>query len=256
MSELVLADFSDRIGIVTLNRAERHNSLVPELLQGILQTLDDLRRQPELRAVVLQANGRSFSTGGDVRAFYNHLQDIEAYAQTVVGLLNQVILAFLDFPVPIVAAVHGIVTGGSLGLVLASDIVLVAPEANFTPYYSAVGYSPDGGWTALLPTLIGARRAAEVLMLNQTITADQAVAWGVGSRIVAAGQVRQEARAVAGRIAGQAAGSVRSAKRLLATGDPRVAIRLEEERQHFVRQIATAEAREGMVAFLERGSGR
>lgn len=255
MTPLVFTDLADCIGTVTLNRPERHNSLVPELLQDILQALEDLGRRPELRAVVFQANGRSFSTGGDVRAFYDHIQDIETYARTVVGLLNQVILAFLDFPVPIVTAVHGIVTGGSLGLVLASDVVVIAPEASFTPYYTVVGFSPDGGWTALLPTVIGGKRAAEILMLNETITAEQAVASGLASRIVPLDRVRQEARAIAGRIAEQPTGSVHAIKRLLWAGDHRIATRLEEECEQFVRQITTVEARQGMITFLE-GAGR
>lgn len=256
MSPLVLTDFADHVGTLTLNRPERHNSLVPELLRGLLDALDDLNRRPDLRAVVLQANGRSFSTGGDVRAFYDHLDEIEGYAQTIVGLLNQVILGLLRFPVPIVTAVHGIVTGGSLGLVLASDIVLVAPEAGFTPYYTVVGYSPDGGWTALLPTVIGTKRAAEVLMLNQTITAEQAAAWGLANRIVPLDRIRHEARLIAAAMASQPAGSVRSIKRLLWADDPHVAERLEEERRRFVEQITTDEARRGMVAFLERASRR
>ena len=61
--------------------------------------------------------------------FYDHLDDLEAYARTIVGLLNRVILALVELPVPAVAAVHGIVTGGSLGLVLGCDVVLVAPQA-------------------------------------------------------------------------------------------------------------------------------
>ena len=119
------------------------------------------------------------------------------YAQEVVGLLNEVILALIDLPVPVVACVHGPVTGGSLGLVLAADLILVAPEASFTPYYSVIGPSPDGGWTAMLPAVIGEKRAAAVLMLNETISAEQAVAWGMAQRIVPGDVIRDEAQRVA-----------------------------------------------------------
>jgi hypothetical protein len=123
VNPLVLLDRSGPVAILTLNRPERHNSLVPPLLHEMLAALETIRTQSAARAVVLQANSRSFSTGGDVRGFYNHIDALETYANTIVGLLNRVILALLDLPVPIVAAVHGIVTGGSLGLVLAADIV-------------------------------------------------------------------------------------------------------------------------------------
>lgn len=252
MTDLVLTEVAGSVATLTLNRPERHNSLVPELLHGILAGLDDLREEPALRALVLQANGRSFSTGGDVRAFWQHKDDVEAYAEEIVGRLNQVILALIDFPVPVVAAVHGIVTGGSLGLVLASDVVLVAPEATFTPYYATVGFSPDGGWTALLPHVIGQKRAAGVLLRDQTITAEQAVEWSIALRIVPAGDIRREARTAARSIAEQKAGSVAHTKRLLWADRNAIAARLEEERRHFVQQITTDEARQGMQAFLEK----
>jgi 2-(1,2-epoxy-1,2-dihydrophenyl)acetyl-CoA isomerase len=150
--------------------------------------------------------------------------------------------------------VHGIVTGGSLGLVLASDMVLVAPEASFTPYYSIVGFSPDGGWTAMLPLLIGQKRASEILMLNRTITAEQAVQWELANQIVAADRIRDEARAVAESIAQKKRGSIQRTKRLLWQDADALAARLEEERARFCEQIVTAEAREGMEAFLKRAA--
>ncbi len=252
MSNLVLSEVDGNVATLTLNRPERHNSLIPELLSDFLAILEAWQNRPDLRAMVLQANGRSFSTGGDVRAFDEHRADIAAYSNQVVGLLNRVILALIDFPVPSVAAVHGIVTGGSIGFVLASDIVLVAPEATFTPYYTTVGFSPDGGWTALLPSLIGAKRAAEAMLIDQTITADQAVAWGMVNRIVPADRIHEEAQAVAASITRQLPGSVQRTKRLLGGDRNLIAARLDDERKKFVEQIESAEARDGMTAFLQR----
>lgn len=256
MPNLVLLETYNHIATLTLNRPERHNSLVPELLREMLNALEELGAQAETRALVLQANGRSFSTGGDVQAFYDHRDNIEPYAREIVGLLNQVIVTMVRLPLPIVAAVHGIVTGGSLGLVLASDIVLVAPEASFTPYYSVVGFSPDGGWTAMLPAIIGPKRASEILMLNQTLTAEQAMPWGLANRIVARDQIRDQARAVAEAIAAKNYGSVQRAKRLLWQDADALAARLEKERARFCEQIVTVEAREGMEAFLRRAINR
>jgi 2-(1,2-epoxy-1,2-dihydrophenyl)acetyl-CoA isomerase len=247
------------VAVLTLNRAERHNSLVPELLMELLQALRELADQADVRCVVLQANGRSFSTGGDVRAFYEHRDDLSDYAYHIVGLLNWVILALVELPVPVVAAVHGIVTGGSMGLVLGCDVVLVAPEASFTPYYSIVGFSPDGGWTAMLPTIIGSKRSAEALLRNLSISAEQAVAWGIASLVVPADRIHDEALAVAQDIAAKKPGSIRHTKRLLSLAccDPSpgsgqgLAARLEAERARFVEQIVTEEARQGIAAFLE-----
>ncbi len=250
MSELVLLERVGAVAVLTLNRAERHNSLVPELLEEMLAALKGSGAQPGVRAVVLQANGRSFSTGGDVRGFYEHRDDLETYAGEIVGLLNRVILAMIELPVPIVAAVHSIVTGGSMGLVLGSDIVLVAPEANFTPYYSVVGFSPDGGWTALLPSVIGLKRTGEILMRNGTISAEQAVAWGLASRVVAADRIREEALSTAQDLAAMKAGSIGHTKATLGPACYDLEARLETERARFVQQIVTEEARQGIASFL------
>ena len=252
MEQLVLTDRFDSIGVLTLNRVSRHNSLVPDLLREMLAGLESFAQDPGVRAVLLNANGRTFSTGGDLLGFYDHLDDITEYAREVVGLLNEVVLAMIALPVPIVAAVHGLVTGGSLGLVLASDIVLIAPEASFTPYYSVVGFSPDGGWTAVLPGLIGSKRAAGILMENSTITAEQAAAWGIATRLVPGEEIQAEAKRTAQAVAGMQPGSIRNTKRLLAAQREALASRLEAERTRFAAQIGTRETQAQMTAFLQK----
>lgn len=236
---------------VTLDRPFRHNSLVPELLEELAEAWAAAAGDPDVRCCVLAAEGRSFSTGGDVRAFFEHVDgDLTGYASRTVGLLNASILAMVELPVPIVAAVNGMVTGGSLGLVLGADLVLVAPEATFTPWYGVVGFAPDGGWTAMLPDVIGRSRAADALYRNQTIRAEEAVAWGLANRVVPADSLREEAAAVAAAIAGMVPGAVRHAKRGLWHDVDALAARLEGERRRFVDQVVTEESRAGMGRFL------
>jgi len=252
MNELVLVEQFDWTTVLTLNRTERHNSLIPSLLEELLAKIKDIQAEPQTRAVILQANGRSFSTGGDVAGFFENLPTIETYARQIVGLLNQTILSLLNLPVPVIAAVQGIVTGGSLGLVLAADIVLVAPKVTFTPYYSVVGFSPDGGWTAMLPAIIGPKRTAAILQQNKSISAEQALAWGLADDIVGGEEIRQSARQVARDIAALKAGALWRTKRLLWGDQDDLAQRLEQERVQFVQQIVTSEAADGMAAFLNR----
>ena len=248
--QLIELTTTGAVGIITLNRPERHNSLVPELLNELMDGLRAVERDPRVRAVVLAAHGKSFSTGGDVGEFYAQRDQLGAYAGHIVGLLNKVMLAMLSSRLPIVAAVHGMVTGGSLGLVLASDIVLVAPEASFTPWYTVVGFSPDGGWTAMLPAVIGRNRAASVLLENTTITAEEAAEWGLATRIVAADELSATAHGAASTIAEMRPLATASAKRLVQGDLDRVAAALEDERTAFVAQILTDEARRGMEKFL------
>ena len=221
---------------------------MPELLHELL---DALGAASEARVLVLQANGRSFSTGGDVRAFYDQHDDAETYAREIVGLLNETIEALLRFPAPTIVAVNGLVTGGAIGLVLACDLVIVSPQASFTPYYNVVGFSPDGGWTALLPEFIGYARTAEALLTNATVTAEQAVRWGLANRVVEADRLQAEAQNMARQIATMKTGSVRRSLHLLRDRKIAALPRLEAELDQFVKQIVTSEAQIGMREFLK-----
>lgn len=252
MNPMIHIQREGSVARLSLNRPERHNSLTPELLREFLAALGNISDESGCHAVILEAKGRSFSTGGDLGGFYDHLDTITAYAKEVVGLLNQAILALIDLPMPVIAAVHGIVTGGSLGLVLASDLVLVSPQASFTPYYAMVGFSPDGGWTAILPEIIGAKRAADILMANRTITAEEALAWGLVNRIVPAVELPCAALELAHTITIMQPGSIQHTKRLLSLNRDELAARLAREQQHFVAQIATLGSQQHMVDFLNK----
>lgn len=253
MTALVLIERDGEVARLVLNRRARHNSLVPELLQALLDALDACEADDTLQALVLAHAGPSFSTGGDVQAFFKQGAQIAPYAANLVGLLNRTILRLAGYAKPVVAAVDGTLTGGALGLVLACDIVLVSARASFTPYYVDVGFSPDGGWTALLPSFIGAARARSVQLLNQRISAEQALAWGMAAKLVASIDMADQAGATARAIAAKVAGSVRTTRALLGPDMEQLAHALERERQLFLLQVVTPEAEHGMRRFLARG---
>jgi 2-(1,2-epoxy-1,2-dihydrophenyl)acetyl-CoA isomerase len=251
MPKHIQTELIDQVLVITLNRTRSQNALIPALLAEVIHVLADARDRLDIRAVVLQANGPAFSIGGDIHGFKQQFPDIRDYAHDIVGKLNQMILAMIDFPQPIITAVHGIVTGGSIGFVLASDLVLLAPQAVFKAHYPSAGFSPDGGWGVLLPRIIGPRRSAECLLLNQSFSAHQAVEWGVANRVVAQADLRDEAHKMARKIARYPSGTMRNSKQLLWRERDQIAIDLESERQRFVQQIQHKDAHDGVLRFLE-----
>ncbi len=251
---LTVFTVENRVGWITLNRPERHNSLVPALLDSLIDDIEQAAKA-DVRALVLRANGRSFSTGGDVGAFFDVPQaERAAYGARIVGALNRAILALLDLRFPVIGRVHGPVTGGSLGLVLACDLVAVTPDAFFQPYYVDVGFSPDGGWTALLPERIGGARARTVQLLNRRISAAEAADWGIATALLASDDLDRTIASWLETLAGKVPSAVAATKARLSTPDRRAgwAAALEAERTGFVAQIATAAAHEGMARFLRR----
>ena len=247
---LVRVERADGVARVVLCRSGMHNALVPELLDDLLAELARLRIDPDCRAVLLAAEGPAFSIGGDMRRFQRERGALHAYSDALVGRLNQAILALIDLPQPVVAAVHGMVTGGSIGLVLAADLIYVAPQAVFKAHYATAGFSPDGGWTALLGRVAGIHRAAAALLLNRSIRAEEAVAWGLANEVVAADRLQPAAAAAARRAADYPVGTMRSAKRLLWGDRAQLAADLEAERRNFLDLIVQPAAMQGVDAFL------
>ena len=164
-----------------LNRPERHNALIPALIQSLRNAIAEAAEKAPA-ALVLSGRGFSFSTGGDLGGFLEHAcsqTELRAYSDLLVGGLHDAILDLLAFPAPVMAAVNGPVTGGSTGLILAADLVAMSEDAFIQPYYSAVGFGPDGGWTALLPDRIGTSRALAIQYRNSRIGAAEAVELGI-----------------------------------------------------------------------------
>jgi len=247
---LVTLRFEGNIALVSLNRPDRHNSLVPELLSRLLQVLEhqDCQAAP---VVILRAEGHSFSTGGDLFGFQNHRSSIGTYARDLVGQLNQVILAMYTHPAAIVCAVHGQVTGGSLGFLLAADRVIMRRGVTITPYYSVVGFSPDGGWTALLPDIIGRQQTMHWLASNASHDADTCEALGLAQQVVD-NDCDAAALRWAEQVAEKQSGSVTRTRKLLNTRVEALRKRLEAERESFVSQVQTRQALDGIELFLRR----
>ncbi|MBA5776750.1 enoyl-CoA hydratase/isomerase family protein [Stappia sp. F7233] len=254
--KLVLSERQDDIVRLWLNRPERSNALVPELLEALRDGLASAAAGRPA-ALVISAKGRAFSTGGDIAGFLDHSESLEAlktYSERLVGLLNATILDLLAFPAPVLCAVQGAVTGGSAAFPLASDMVLMSEEAFLQPYYVEVGFAPDGGWTALLPERIGAARALEIQLRNRRLGAAELKELGVASEIVPPGKLQDALASELVRLRGKEAASVRATRDLVrdAAWREHVALRLEAEKTRFLELIARREVVDRMREFVGR----
>lgn len=253
-ASLVHLSVVDGVARITLDRARRHNSLVPELVEALRAALARLAVAPP-RLVILAGAGRSFSTGGDVAAFADEaIEGRAAYAERLVGGLHAAILDLVALPCPVIGRLHGAVTGGSVGLILACDLVAMSRSAFFAPYYATVGFTPDGGWTALMEPRIGRARAAEILMLDRHVGADEALALGLVHALEEGDEVDARIAVWRERLLALSPESLAATKALLWSKDARDALaeRLDRERAAFVANIATPETERSMRTFLGR----
>ncbi|PTW63545.1 2-(1,2-epoxy-1,2-dihydrophenyl)acetyl-CoA isomerase [Breoghania corrubedonensis] len=255
---LVLYRREGRCVRLTLNRPGRGNSLVPEFVEAFRQALVQARDEsPDL--LLIDAAGKAFSSGGDIAGFLRHADTVaglEAYASTLVGSLNAAILDLMAFPAPVLVGVQGPVTGGSLGFLLASDIVVMSEAAFVQPYYAEVGFAPDGGWTAMLPRRIGEARALEIQLLNRRVDAWRAHALGLASSVAAADEFQQMLAQHVETLLAKAGGTL-AATRALIRGPQRqaeIARMLEAERELFVERVALPEVVDRMRRFDARSA--
>lgn len=251
-SDLVRLDVTGAVARLTLARPARHNALVPELVDGLVAALDRIAGA-SLDALVLAADGRSFSTGGDLAGFAAVPRgERRAYADRLVGGLNRAILALIELPFPTIARVQGPVTGGALGLVLACDLAAMSRTAFLAPYYVAVGFAPDGGWTALLPDRIGTARAREIQLLNRHVGADEAARLGIVTAAVDPEALDPTVDGWLATLAGHEAGAILATRELLmpAEATARVAARLAAEKARFLDMVDEAAVDAGLARFL------
>jgi len=172
------------IAVITLQRPDHGNAISLKLAMDLLAAALTCARNPAVRAVVLTGAGKNFCFGGDLRAAMSKAGHADAYLQELTTYLHGAISHFVRMDAPVIAAVNGTAAGAGMGLVLMADLAISAAGAKFNMAYTAVGLTPDGGTSFLLPRVVGARRAMEMTLLNRVLNAQEALEWGLVNQVV------------------------------------------------------------------------
>lgn len=244
----VLVSIDGPIARLTLNRPEAMNCFDDEMAGRLLDGIAACARDPSLRVLILSANGRTFSGGGDLR--FITTTDIDG-ARRMITRMHEAIFAMAKLPIFTVLATRG-AAGIGLSLVAGADFVVSSENAGFVAAYTAAGLSPDGGLSYFLPRVAGSRRARRMIVFNEPLDAEAGLACGLIDRIVPDEDLDAETTQLAMRIARGPASALAKAKRLLATDLDELQRHLDHERASIIAQFAHREAKEGTGAFLER----
>src|ERR1700728_5083502 len=178
------------VALVTLNRKDSGNAINLQMAMDLLAAAMTCARNAAVRAVVLSGAGRNFCCGGDLRAMASRDETGGDYIRELTTHLHAAISHFVRMDPPVIAAVNGTAAGAGVGLVAMADLALCAHSSRFNLAYTAVGLTPDGGTSYLLPRIIGAKRAMELLLLNRTLPAAEALSWGLVNEVVADEQLQ------------------------------------------------------------------
>jgi enoyl-CoA hydratase len=243
------------VAVITLSRPDRLNALTLKMMDEILAGLAQVGADPRIRVVVLTGAGRGFCAGLDIQTDDpfdrgSSIETIYARQEKVASLA----LALRALPQPVIAAVNGPAAGGGLALALASDIRIAAPTAVFVVSFVRIGLSAcDVGVSHLLPRIVGAGIASELMLTGRRVEAGEAERIRLVNRLVPAEQLMPASLDMAAAIAANSPFGVRMTKQVLARNVDATSLEMAIELENRTQVIATrtAGAGEALQAFLE-----
>lgn len=252
LSDEVLYSVRAHVAVVTLNAPERLNTISGAMLDALSARLLLADADPDVRCVVLTGAGRAFCAGLDLRS---GTPSSGAVTSTSIDLKNTPPTILFNMQTPTIAALNGGAAGYGMDLALGCDMRLMGASAKLAAAFCKRGILPESGGTWILPRLIGWSKAAELIFTGRTLSAEEAVAWGLASRVTADADLQPTALALAEEIAANAPLAVAAAKRMMRMGlnEP-----FNEHVHHVYLQLLpllrTQDFQEGVAAFLEKRS--
>ncbi|GAA1060524.1 enoyl-CoA hydratase/isomerase family protein [Agromyces bracchium] len=259
--DVILFDVRDGLAHLTLNRPERLNAVDPAAIDRWQALAHEIAERDDIGAVLFDAAGRAFCAGGDVVAMAQLAATASRDGDGGPGALIEALAdrihdghrVLRESTKPIVAAVQGPVAGGGLGFMLVADVIVASERATFASRYSDVGLTPDCGVSTLLPEAVGVRRALELTLTSRTLSATEALEWGMVAEVVAPDALVARAREIAdGWLAG-ATHAFGQAKRLVHAGRARsFQDSLDDEAATIAAAFTTPDAQRRIAAFAGR----
>lgn len=253
--ETVIYERTESVATIMMNRPDALNALSLQLSRDLKAAIEKAIAD-EVRAIVLTGSGRAFCSGGDLRemkAAGDSEGNIEAFLDSPLKALHNVILLIRETPIPFIAAVNGVCAGAGTNFALACDLVLAADDASFNEAFVRIGLSPDCGGTFFLPRVVGEKIATELFMTGATLDAKRAAEIGMINRVVPAADLLNEAAKLAKQLATGPTGSYGRIKRMMnATFGHDLRAQLDLEAACQLESGKTEDFKEGVAAFFEK----
>ena len=233
----------EHVALLRLNRPQQLNALSNALVERLAGGLETLASDGVTRAVVITGDARAFAAGADIAEFAAAGPRLEVWDR------------LWSCPLPLVAAVRGVALGGGLELAMSCDLMVVADDARLGQPEINLGVMPGAGGTQRLTRVLGKALATEMVLLGRELSGREAEHHGLANRAVPAERVLPVAVELARRLAQQAPEALRAAKRAIAQAfEESLHAGLIDERRAFYALLQSADAREGVTAFLEKRS--
>lgn len=240
------------IARLTLTNGAKGNPLGRTLGREMRDAAILIDEARDVRVVILSAEGKNFCVGGDLNVFAAE-SDLSSAVKAMTADYHAALAKLMRMDAPIVSAVQGACAGAGVALAALADIVVASADAHFTIAYSAIGFSPDGASTYVLPRLIGLRRFQELVLTNRRVPAAEAAAIGLITEVAEVDALAARTEELAQMIAAGPTRAFAATRRLLLeTFGTSPETQMEWEARHLSEQCRTADVREGIEAALAR----
>jgi 2-(1,2-epoxy-1,2-dihydrophenyl)acetyl-CoA isomerase len=254
MTDIVLQHLEDGLLTITMNRPERRNALNPEMTKALVEAATRAADDPAVRAVLLKGAGGTFCVGGDVKSMAEGKAPLafEAKVSTLRERMEVSRILHL-MPKPVVAQVDGAAAGAGLSMALACDLRVASESAKITTAFAKVGLSGDYGGTYFLTQLLGSAKARELYLMSPVLTAREAHALGMVTKVEADSEIDAAARELAMSLAQGPTVTLGYIKRNINNAETAsLEACFDAEAIHHSRCSETADHKEAADAFVEK----
>lgn len=246
---------ADGVAKIAFNRPDSFNALNRQMTDELLDTAYAIMGNPDVRCVLLTGAGdKAYCAGGDLSEFAK-LDPAErrVHVNAMATQLHVAVAKFAWMDPPVIAAINGVAAGAGISLACCPDLAIAADTSRFVSAYSAAGLTPDGSSTWYLHRLIGYRRTMEMQITNRTLSAQEALDWGLINKVVPAADLMSEAESLARQLAQGPTKAYGGIKRMALTSfGETLESQLEQESRYIGDMMVTADAQEGIDAFLNK----
>jgi len=245
---LILTEVHERVGLVRLNRPEARNALNNTLLAELMDALAVFDADETIGAIVITGDERAFAAGADIKEMQS-LSAVEMLLRDNIAQFDRL----RQIKKPVIAAVSGWCLGGGNELALSCDLIVASETARFGQPEINIGVIPGAGGTQRLPRAVGKALAMEMVLNNRTLSAAEALQFGMINRVVPVERYLDQALALAGELAARAPLALRLAKQAVNYAfESSLTDGLAAERRAFYFLFSSQDQKEGMSAFVEK----
>lgn len=244
----ILTETRRQVGLVTLNRPEAMNALDPTILSELMDALHVFDADENIGAMVVVGQEKLFAAGADIKEMAE-VSEEEIRKSPFIGLFDKI----RQIKKPVIAAVSGWALGGGCELAMSCDMIIASERARFGQPEITIGVIPGAGGTQRLTLAVGKAIAMEMVLNNRTLSAEEALKFGLVNYVVPVDFYLEKALSIAEQIANQAPLAVRAGKQAVnAVFEGSLTEGLKTEKELFYQLFSTEDQKEGMSAFIEK----